>query len=231
MKLTANEFRKNAFLNLFVFFMALSCASASDNDPTPHHKTEILQEVNITIDISEIEKYRESLLTKLFETMEKESKEMLPFDEPIHEYGHQFDGRLRPMWEHAYKKGRRRFGFNGDWYYTITKLSAPFVPQVCADFVVDTIDRTAGTWYAPSLKDPKRVIGRFDMRSDMNNAGLNPRRVQDLITYFHNNNDKFEIVYSDSAGTGDSPRVGKTPELLDWLKERNVKLVDIILIR
>lgn len=214
---------------LLVCLLCASCNVNHDKDVAVQPKIAMIPEVHITVSQEELEESRRNLLAPLFATMKKENEEKLPFDEPIHEYGWQFDGRLRPLWENAYMHHRRRFGFNGDWYYTITKGSAAFVPQVCADFIVDTIDRTAGTWYAASLKHPKRNIGRFDMRSELLAAKLSPERVPDLMTYFHANPDKFNIIFDNPEGEG--PMTGNTSALQEWLNLKGVRLGDVIFIR
>jgi hypothetical protein len=100
---------------------------------------------------------------------------------------------------------------------------------VCADFIVDTIDRTAGTWYVASLKNPKRTIGRFDMRSEMTALKLNPRRILDLMTYFNANPSKFNVILDNKDGEG--PQVGNTLELQKWMNTKNVQYGDMLYIK
>ena len=216
-----------------ILTLILLCATCNvaehDKGIVQRHEVVTIPDVHIIVSLTELENNRRELLTSLFATMKKENEEKLPFDEPIHEYGWQLDGKLRPRWEYAYFHHKQRFGFNGDWYYTITKNSAPFVPQVCADFIVDTIDRTAGTWYAASLKYPKRNIGHFDMRSEMKASKLIPERVPDLMTYFHANPDKFNIILDNLEGEG--PNTGNTLALQEWLNLKGAQYGDIIFIR
>lgn len=182
----------------------------------------------VTITASPPKVNRNELVLPLIKTMLLEHEERLPFDEPRHEYGHQLDGRLRPAWRYKYLHKGWRYAFNGDWYPTMYK-GKPWVPQVCADFIVDTIDRTAGTWYSDDLKNPERYIGNFDMRGNMKQEGLDPRRVVDLIQYFTEHPEWFEMVHSGTVHQG--PPVGKTKELQHWLKYKDVQLGDILIIQ
>ena len=171
---------------------------------------------------------RSSLILPFIKTMQQENKERLPFDEPRHEYGLQLDGFLRRNWEAKYMMKGFRYAFNGDWYPTMYR-GKPWVPQVCADFIIDTIDRTAGTWYSSNLKKPERYIGKFDMRGNIKNEGLDPRRVSDLIKYFSEHPEWFTVIYSGNEHQG--PKVGATKSLKHWLKSYNVGLGDILIIR
>lgn len=73
--------------------------------------------------------------------------EELPFDEPKTEVGQQ-DGSLRPLFADAYRRGAWSYEFNGDRYRVFNKDGTPQVPQVCIDFVYDTVERWSGAWWA-----------------------------------------------------------------------------------
>jgi hypothetical protein len=75
-----------------------------------------------------------------------EVDEGLPFDEPKTEEGQQ-DGQLRPAWRRAYLDGRDRYTFNDDQYWVFDGRGRPHVPQVCIDFVMDTLERSSGGWF------------------------------------------------------------------------------------
>lgn len=169
---------------------------------------------------------REELLTPVFSAMLQQEKEGLPFDEPKHEYGRQLDGKLRPYWVEAYFKKQRLYAYIGDTYHTMNG-SAPFIPQVCADFIVDTIDRAAGTWYNPDLKHPKHVVGKFDFRKQMESEKFNPRNADHLIKYFGAHPDDFKIIFE---GTYDAD-VGNVANLKDFFQEKEVQIGDIVIIR
>jgi len=87
--------------------------------------------------------------------------EGLPFDEPLTEYGQQ-DGQLRRFWLRAYQEGRASYELNGDRYLTFDVRGRPLVPQVCVDFVFDTLERASGTWWRPRGERPARVVGKLD---------------------------------------------------------------------
>jgi hypothetical protein len=110
----------------------------------------------------------------------------LPFDEPIHEFGKQLDGQLRPRWEKAFFQKQKSYIYNGD-KYNVMFNGKPYVPQVCVDFVFDTIDRASGTWYSNN----KRVVGSFD--SKYYKDKYNIRSISGLIRLAEDNNDLFEV--------------------------------------
>ncbi len=168
---------------------------------------------------------RQQLLDPLLEQIHQQEKEMLPFDEPKHEFGKQLDGRLRPAWEAAYKRGQPTYNYTGDRYQTMYK-GLPFTPQVCADFIVDTIDRVAGTWYMPSLKEPGKTLGRYDVRMHASSQGFDVRRNHELMQFFKANPDKFTIVFE-----GSGPRPINAKQTREWMKDIGVEVGDIVAIQ
>jgi len=194
------------------------------------NNTITIPETSINTTIEDVKKTRNEMLSALIAVMKSENDEHIPFDEPLHEYGFQLDGKLRPLWINAYRHRERKFGFNGDWYRTWTSKGAPNVPQVCADFIVDSIDRTAGTWYSLDRNHPQRVIGRYDFRTDIKSHGLDPRRIPDLVSFFETHNEWFQFVYKKET-TDSSPPVGQTKNLTKWLHEHGTALGDILFIR
>jgi hypothetical protein len=105
---------------------------------------------------------RLALVQRLRQAMLAQIDEALPFDEPVTEYGQQ-DGYLRLKWEQAYLAGRSRFRFQGDVYHVYDERGRPRVPQVCADFLTDTFERTSGTWWQRRGETPGRVQGRLEL--------------------------------------------------------------------
>ncbi len=169
---------------------------------------------------------REELLTPIFSSMIAQENEGLPFDEPRHEYGMQLDGKLRPVWSKAYFEKKRLYAFTGDVYLTMSG-HVPLVPQVCADFIVDTLDRAAGTWYNGDLKHPRRIVGKFDFRKQIEDEKFNPRNAGQLINFFKSHPDNFEMVFD---GTSDL-EVGNAEALKSWFKDHQVQIGDIVIIR
>lgn len=169
---------------------------------------------------------REKLLEPLFAAMQKQISEKLPFDEPLRENGRQLDGMLRPTWIEAYMHHKRTYVLENTRYRTVGPKTVPLVPQVCADFIIDTIDRAVGTWYADSLKHPERIVGKFDFRKEIELANFNPRNADHLIQYFKTRPDDFDFIFD-----GDGPVVGNITGLKKWFKDINVQLGDLIIIR
>jgi hypothetical protein len=115
--------------------------------------------------------------------------EDLPFDEPRTEYG-QEDGKLRQEWRHAYARGASRYRFNDDEYRVFDDRGRPLVPQVCIDFVFDTLERAGGSWYAG--KDSPR--GRSPGRMSFDDAEMENRRsVEEFLALARRRPDWFEI--------------------------------------
>lgn len=168
---------------------------------------------------------RQELLSPLIDQIRQQEKEMLPFDEPKHEHGEQLDGSLRIEWQRAYNHRKSFYEFNGDRYSTMYK-GKPFVPQVCSDFIVDTIDRTAGTWYRSSLKYPGKIKGNYDLRAAMKEKMLDPRRLNELMAFFKSEPENFQFIFE---GTGHLTK--DTTKLKTWMKSLDVQVGDIIIFR
>jgi hypothetical protein len=104
---------------------------------------------------------RARVLAALRRAMVEGIEDALPFDEPITEYGQQ-DGRLRRLWNQAYLAGKSSFEFQGDKYYVFNAAGRPLVPEVCVDYLFDTIERASGTWWRARGEPRERVIGKVD---------------------------------------------------------------------
>jgi hypothetical protein len=133
---------------------------------------------------------RRQLVGALRRTMLQQMKEMLPFDEPRTEIEQQ-DGKLRARWRRAYRAGEETFKFNGDRYWVFDPHGRPLVPQVCTDFLVDTIERASGTWWRPRGKPPGRSEGMFAFTSH-DRGRL--RDVMSLVEYAQSNPDWFDVL-------------------------------------
>ena len=133
---------------------------------------------------------RRQIVGALRRTMLQQMKEMLPFDEPRTEIEQQ-DGKLRARWRRAYRAGEETFKFNGDRYWVFDPHGRPLVPQVCTDFLVDTIERASGTWWRPRGKPPGRSEGMFAFTSH-DRGRL--RDVISLVEYAQSNPDWFDVL-------------------------------------
>ena len=85
----------------------------------------------------------------------------LPFDEPRTERGQQ-DGKLRDRWETAYFQEREAYKFNGDLYQVFNSKGEPMTPQVCIDFVTETLERASGMHFNPEGMKPEKILGALD---------------------------------------------------------------------
>lgn len=105
--------------------------------------------------------------------------EELPFDEPDNEWGQQ-DGHLRQRWHEAYLAGEERYDLNFHHYPVFTAAGAPRAPQVCIDFISETLERASGTHYRSRGQRPGRVIGKLDFDPLL---GERRRSVQPFVDY------------------------------------------------
>jgi len=94
------------------------------------------------------------------------SDEALPFDRPTAEPDHFRDGILRPQWMTAYLRGQQTFEFEGKRYPVFDAEGRVHPPEVCVDFVLDTFERAAGTWFSPRGDKPGVASGRFSWRGE-----------------------------------------------------------------
>lgn len=130
-----------------------------------------------------------SVLSPLRAAMLAEVDEKLPFDEPLTEAGQQ-DGYLRARWLNAYNAGQSRYEFNGDEYQVFDVRGRPLVPQVCVDFLTDTLERASGTWWRKKGEPRGRTTGGLDFRTI---APELPRRVPDFVEFARGKPDWFQV--------------------------------------
>ncbi|HEY3253069.1 MAG TPA: hypothetical protein VGJ91_03940 [Polyangiaceae bacterium] len=126
----------------------------------------------------------------LARVVKNEVEEGLPFDEPKTEEGQQ-DGQLRPAWRRAYLDGRDRFKFNDDDYWVFDARGRPHVPQVCIDFVTDTLERASGARFGARGEPRQFVRGALDFDS----FGLDNRRsVETFVSFARAHPEWFEFT-------------------------------------
>jgi len=108
---------------------------------------------------------RRSALAALREAVGVQVHEALPFDRPRGITDHLSDGQLRPLWRWAYLNGQPAYEHEGETYPVFDGAGRPAPPQMCVDFVLDSYERAAGSWYQDRGEERKRVIGALDFDS------------------------------------------------------------------
>lgn len=101
-------------------------------------------------------------LARLRDVVTDEVGEGMRFDRPEGETGPDKDGQLRPVWLSAYLGGRTSFAHESTSLPVFDASGRPWPPQVCVDFVLDSFERTGGTWFRPRGAPPGREVGRVD---------------------------------------------------------------------
>ncbi|HEX2671922.1 MAG TPA: hypothetical protein VHM25_13660 [Polyangiaceae bacterium] len=149
----------------------------------------------VTSQARALAKRRAHVTEVLARVVKNEVEEGLPFDEPKTEEGQQ-DGQLRPAWRRAYLDGRDRFTFNEDSYWVFDSRGRPHVPQVCIDFVTDTLERASGARFRPRGERREFVRGALDFDS----FGLDNRRsVETFIGFARAHPEWFEFTETSLA--------------------------------
>lgn len=140
------------------------------------------------------EREQQQAVAQLRRVMQMMVQEALPFDEPKTEEGQQ-DGNLRPKWRGAYRRGEWTYEFNEDKYPVFDSRGRPRVPQVCIDFVTDTLERASGTWWGTRDEPRSRRQGRFTLDA----FGIdNPRSVERFAHFAWQNPDHFDVYVLNS---------------------------------
>jgi hypothetical protein len=132
---------------------------------------------------------RGRLVDAMRRTIETLTDEGLPFDEPKTEEG-QEDGKLRPAWTWAYEHGREQFEYNDDKYQVFDGKGRPRVPEVCIDFILDTLERTSGRWWRKRGEPRERLAGRLHFED----LGLRGRRsVEHFVDFAWDHPEWFDV--------------------------------------
>ena len=103
------------------------------------------------------------------------------FDEPQDEGEEvQEDGELRLAWKEAYRNRQKTFWYREIEYSVFDRKGNPVPPEVCVDFIIDTWERAAGTWYTPRGTRPARTEGEIDFYAL---EGLSRRYISSILDY------------------------------------------------
>lgn len=149
---------------------------------------------------------RQRAVQPLRRTMQAQIAEQIPFDEPRREYGHQKDGELRRGWLHAYFQGNDSYAFNGDRYPVFDSRGRPVPPQVCVDFLTDTLERSSGTWWRGKGQARGREVGGLDFGQDLI-VRAKLRRVPGFLEYAREHPEQLEVLdIDDRIPLGDRER-------------------------
>ncbi len=138
----------------------------------------------------ELSLQRGAILASLRRAIQAQVGEALPFDEPRTEDGQQ-DGHLRPAWKWAFLHGWDTYRFNQEHYRVLDGQGRPLVPQVCMDFITDTLERASGTWWEVRGTERIRRSGRLDFDA----ADLPNRRNVDTFVAFAESHPEWFDVY------------------------------------
>lgn len=130
----------------------------------------------------------ERMVSVFREAMLGQISDALPFDEPRTEWGQQ-DGHLRFHWKKAYETGEDHYFFNFDRYPVFSTKGEPLAPQVCIDFVTETLERATGTRFRARGNPPGREVGAVDFDQLLAN---DRRQVTRFIAWTQKNTEAFE---------------------------------------
>lgn len=150
----------------------------------------------------------------------------LPFDEPRTERGQQ-DGELRRRWEEAYLAGKLHYTMNGDKYDVFDRQGHPLTPQVCVDFVTETLERAGGMHYADRGAPPEKIHGTLDF--DLLLEGQR-RRESALRNFARANPHRLELL---DYAIDDAIPYERTSEFFRWLEQHQTdfEVGDAVIIR
>jgi hypothetical protein len=134
---------------------------------------------------------RRAILAHLERAIAYQVEEALPFDEPRTEDGQQ-DGNLRPAWRWAYTQGWDSYRFNDERYAVFDRHGRPLVPQVCIDFITDTLERASGTWWAALGPERLKTAGKLDFdQMDLENR----RSVNTFVDFAERHPEWFDVYH------------------------------------
>ena len=125
------------------------------------------------------------------ETITKVVDESFRFDRPEKEPNHFRDGILRPQWITAYLQGRTTYTFEKHSYPVFGPDGLAYPPEVCVDFIIDTYERAAGSWFRSQGEPPGRTPGRLSLSAPKKPA---PRGVVGLADFAEDLPDLFKVV-------------------------------------
>ncbi len=169
---------------------------------------------------------RAAVMRSLRRAILKQVQTKLPFDEPKTEVGQQ-DGELRRRWYQAYIGGKKRYRFNGDQYEVFDKQGNPLVPQVCIDFITETMERASGMHFRPRGEELGLQKGAIDFGAILEGSRRSEKVLRDFA---RDNPERFTIK---NWYLGDWVKYEKVWAFFRWIRERKEEFRpgDIVIIR
>jgi len=138
---------------------------------------------------------RAALIQPILEAAHEIVQRRLPFDEPRTEDGQQ-DGHLRIAFRKAYEGYEQTYEFNGDRYFVFDGFGRPIVPQVCIDFITDSIEWGTGGKWANRGQRREHVRGAIDFKS----FGLeNARSIEQVAEFGADHPEWFDMAFVPEA--------------------------------
>ncbi|HRI70491.1 MAG TPA: hypothetical protein PK156_39940, partial [Polyangium sp.] len=135
--------------------------------------------------------YHRRAVQAIRETITKAVDESFRFDRPEREPNHFRDGILRPQWMTAYLQGRTSYNFEKHTYSVFGSDGLAYPPEVCVDFIIDTYERAAGSWFRSQGELPGRTPGRLSLSAPKKPA---PRGVIGFADFAEDSPDLFTVV-------------------------------------
>jgi hypothetical protein len=138
---------------------------------------------------------RTALVQPILDAAHEIVERRLPFDEPRTEEGQQ-DGHLRIAFRKAYEGYEQTYEFNGDRYFVFDGFGRPIVPQVCIDFITDSVEWGTGGKWADRGQRREHVRGAIDFKS----FGLeNARSIEQVAEFGADHPEWFDMVFVPEA--------------------------------
>lgn len=197
---------------------------------------DLICETTDTSEVRDKRSYRGNGIRLMKKAMMEQVQEKIPFDEPKYEVG-QEDGKLRDAWLNYFYRGSLKYQYTNqrmtEENYIYGHLGKPLPPQVCVDFLVDTIDRTAGSWYTDvgDRRKPQKTEGTFNSThlrykdEDGKDKHYAIRNVRGFTHFASDHPEWFEIINVD-----DKVKIG-SDDFFTYLKTLKLQEGDMVFIR
>lgn len=151
-------------------------------------------------------------------------REDLFFDEPTIEFGQQ-DGIMRLAFMEAYEQGESEYTVNKVTYDVYDDEGRPRPPQVCIDYITDTVERYAGRWWPDANTGAtSRTEGLINIRDYMTY-----RQVRRLVSLAEEHPEVASAVSFDSS---DLVSYEDSDAFFDnlWTNRDDFRIADVVVI-